>query len=234
MVKIIDAKEKLSIQVHPDDAYAREHENGSLGKTECWFVLDCPEGAELVIGHNAKTRKELADMVHAGRYEKLIRKVPVKKGDFIQIIPGTIHSITPGMLILETQQSSDVTYRVYDYGRLVNGKPRPIHVEQSIAVTNVPDGTDKTGIRHFADLSKNELHELISCEFYRTWKLDVDGSFEMDQNHPFLLVSVLNGEGMIDGRQIKKGVHLILPSGYGRIHFEGELELSLATVNYTK
>ena len=234
LVKIIDAKEKLSIQVHPDDAYAKEHGNGSLGKTECWYVLDCPENAELVIGHNAKTREELADMVHAGRYEELIRRVPVKKGDFVQIIPGTIHAITPGMLILETQQSSDVTYRVYDYGRLVNGKPRPIHVEQSIEVTNVPDLSDKTGIKHFANLSPNELHELVSCEFFRTWKLDVDGSFEMEQSHPFLLVSVLSGEGELDGRHVHKGMHLILPYGYGNVYVNGRVELMLTTVNCTK
>ena len=234
LVKIIDAKDKLSIQVHPDDAYAREHENGSLGKTECWYVMDCPENAELIIGHNAKTRKELAEMVHAGRYEELIRRVPVKKGDFVQIIPGTIHAITEGMLILETQQSSDVTYRVYDYGRLMNGKPREIHVEQSIAVTNVPDEADKKGLLHTQNLAKNELHELISCEYYRVWKLDLAGSFTMKQDFPFLLLSVLEGEGRIGELAIKKGDHFILPTGYGNVFLSGTMELILSTADCTK
>ena len=234
LVKIIDAKDKLSIQVHPDDAYAKEHENGSLGKTECWYVMDCPENAELVIGHNAKTREELAEMVHAGRYEELIRRVPVKKGDFVQIIPGTIHAITEGMLILETQQSSDVTYRVYDYGRLMNGKPREIHVEQSIAVTNVPDEADKKGLLHTQDLAKNELHELISCEYYRVWKLDLAGSFTMKQDFPFLLLSVLEGEGRIGELAIKKGDHFILPTGYGNVFLSGTMELILSTADCTK
>lgn len=234
LVKIIDAKDKLSIQVHPDDAYAREHENGSLGKTECWYVMDCPENAELIIGHNAKTRKELAEMVHAGRYEELIRRVPVKKGDFVQIIPGTIHAITEGMLILETQQSSDVTYRVYDYGRLMNGKPREIHVEQSIAVTNVPDEADKNGLLHTQNLAKNELHELISCEYYRVWKLDLAGSFTMKQDFPFLLLSVLEGEGRIGELAIKKGDHFILPTGYGNVFLSGTMELILSTADCTK
>ena len=234
LVKIIDAKDKLSIQVHPDDAYAKEHENGSLGKTECWYVMDCPENAELVIGHNAKTREELADMVHAGRYEELIRRVPVKKGDFIQIVPGTIHAITPGMLILETQQSSDVTYRVYDYGRLMNGKPREIHVEQSIAVTNVPDEADKKGLLHTQDFLSNELRELISCEYYRVWKLNINGNFRMEQDYPFLLLSVLDGEGRLGERDVRKGDHFILPTGYGFVDLSGRMELILSTVNCTK
>ena len=234
LVKIIDAKDKLSIQVHPDDAYAKEHENGSLGKTECWYVMDCPENAELVIGHNAKTREELAEMVHAGRYEELIRRIPVKKGDFLQIVPGTIHAITPGMLILETQQSSDVTYRVYDYGRLMNGKPREIHVEQSIAVTNVPDEADKKGLLHTQNFPSNELRELISCKYYRVWKLNVDGNFCMKQDDPFLLLSVLDGEGRLGERDIKKGDHFILPTGYGFVDLSGRMELILSTVNCTK
>lgn len=229
LVKIIDAKEKLSIQVHPNDAYAKLHENGSLGKTECWYVMDCPENAELVIGHNAKTREELADMVHAGRYEELIRRVPVKKGDFIQIVPGTIHAITAGMLILETQQSSDVTYRVYDYGRLVDGKPRQIHVEQSIEVTNVPDESDKKGILHAQKLSPNLMNELVNCEYYRVWKLNVNGQAKVEQKYPFLLVSVTEGTGEMNGRALKRGDHLILPFGFGEAEFTGDMEIILST-----
>ena len=112
LTKIIDAKDDLSIQVHPDDAYANVHENGSLGKTECWYVLDCPEGAALVVGHNASTREELKSMIEEGRWGELIREIPVKKGDFIQIDPGTVHAIKGGLMILETQPNSDITYRV--------------------------------------------------------------------------------------------------------------------------
>lgn len=229
LVKIIDAQDKLSIQVHPDDAYAGTHENGSLGKTECWYVMDCPEGAELVIGHKAKTREELADMVHQGRYEELIRRVPVKKGDFIQIEPGTIHAITAGLLILETQQSSDITYRVYDYGRLVDGKPRPIHVEQSIQVANVPDESDEKALKHTQDYAVNRLNELASCDFYKVWKLKVEGEFSLEQEEPFLLLSVIQGNGVLDGRNVKRGDHLILPADYGRASFSGNMELILST-----
>ena len=109
LVKIIDAKDDLSIQVHPDDAYAKAHENGSLGKTECWFILDCKENATLVVGHNAKTKEELEQMIHEGRWKEFIREIPIKPGDFIQIDPGTVHAIKGGTLLLETQQSSDIS-----------------------------------------------------------------------------------------------------------------------------
>ena len=87
LIKIIDAKEDLSIQVHPNDVYAGKNENGSLGKTECWYILDAPEGASLVIGHNARNKEELTDMIRNGRWKEFLREVPVKKGDFIQIDP---------------------------------------------------------------------------------------------------------------------------------------------------
>ena len=118
LTKIIDAKADLSIQVHPSDDYAKVHENGSLGKTECWYILDCPEGATLVVGHNAKDKEECAKMIHEGRWSEFIREVPIRKGDFVSIVPGTVHAIKAGVMLLETQQNSDITYRVYDYDRL--------------------------------------------------------------------------------------------------------------------
>ena len=120
LIKIIDAKSDLSIQVHPDNAYAKEHENGSLGKTECWYILDSEPGTQIVIGHHAKDKEELMQMVEEKRWKDLIREVPVKKGDFYQIDPGCVHAIKGGTVILETKQSSDITYRVYDYDRKCN------------------------------------------------------------------------------------------------------------------
>lgn len=230
LVKIIDTKESLSIQVHPHDAYARMHENCQNGKTECWYIMDCPTNAFLIIGHHAKSREQLSDLIHEGRYEELIRRVPVKKGDFIQIIPGTIHAIEGGFTILETQQSCDITYRVYDYGRLVNGKPRPLHVEQSIDVINVPDETCEKEIAHTDGLPLNRLNQLIVCDFYKVFKLVVKGSAIVNQKYPFLAVSVLDGEGSIGGTTVKKGNHFILPAGFGEAVFNGNMELILSTV----
>ncbi len=225
LVKIIDARENLSIQVHPDDAYAREHEGCPFGKTECWYVMDCPEGASLVIGHHAKTRQELADMVAADQYGELIREVPVKKGDFLQIDPGTVHAIKGGFLILETQQNSDITYRVYDYGRLVDGKPRQLHVQQSIDVINVPDEADKKALSHTDGLPVNTLNLLVESKYYKVWKLDLEGGISFAQEYPFLILSVLDGQGTLDGRIVEKGAHMLLPAGYGKVELEGNMEL---------
>ena len=225
LVKIIDAKDDLSIQVHPDDAYAKEHENGSLGKTECWYILDCTEDATLVAGHNAGSREELSDMIHQGRWTELIREIPIKKGDFIQIDPGTVHAIKGGLMILETQQNSDITYRVYDYGRLTDGKPRELHVAQSIDVITVPAPTAQESVKDALNLPENKMKELISCDYYTVWKLDVEGSFSFEQSHPFLIMSVIGGEGSINARTIKKGDHFILPAGFGSVEMQGKMQL---------
>lgn len=230
LVKIIDARDDLSIQVHPDDAYAAANENGSLGKTECWYILDCPEGAELVVGHNARTREELADMIHQGRWEEFIRRIPIRKGDFIQIDPGTVHAITAGCLILETQQSSDVTYRVYDYNRLTDGKPRQLHIAQSIDVITVPAKSADDSVKNLSDLAENEWHEVIACPYYRVFKLNLKGTYAFEQKYPFLNVSVLEGSGTINGRDLKKGDHFILPAGYGTVQLQGEMEWIASTV----
>ena len=215
---------------HPDDAYAAEHENGSFGKTECWYILDCPEKAELVVGHHAQTREELADMISRGCWDQLIRRIPIKKGDFIQIDPGTVHAITAGCMILETQQNSDITYRVYDYDRLTNGKPRELHVQKSIDVITVPAKSVADSVKHYADLPANQWQELIACPYYKVFKLTVKGSFEKEQDAPFLNVSVLEGSGTLNGQPVKKGDHFIVPAGYGMMQFAGDLELVASTV----
>lgn len=230
LVKIIDAKDDLSIQVHPDDAYAMQHEKGSLGKTECWYILDCPENATLIIGHNAESREELTGMISQGKWSQLIREVPVHKGDFIQINPGTVHAIKAGMMILETQQNSDITYRVYDYDRLADGKPRKLHIKQSIDVITVPAAPTEDCVKSAAHLPKNMMNELISCSYYIVWKLEVNKPVSFEQTHPFLIISVIEGEGLINGQMIKKGDHFILPAGFGNMDMQGEMQLILSSV----
>lgn len=230
LIKIIDAKADLSIQVHPDDAYAKVHENGSLGKTECWYILDCPEDATLVVGHNAGSREELKEMIDQKRWSELIREVPVKKGDFIQINPGTVHAIKGGLMILETQQNSDITYRVYDYDRLSNGKPRELHVQQSIDVITVPAPSAEDSVSHAADLPANTMNELIACDYYKVYKLTVTEPVSFEQEHPFLIMSVIEGEGLVNGQMIRKGDHFILPSGFGKVDLQGDMTLIASSV----
>lgn len=224
LVKIIDAKADLSIQVHPDDKYAAENENGALGKTECWYILDCDEDAKIVIGHNAKTREELKKMTDEGRFEDLISVRPIKKGDFFQITPGTVHAIKKGTLILETQQSSDITYRLYDYGRLQNGKPRELHLAKSVDVIRCPHTEEISG-RKTEKVEDCVVDTMVSCEFYTVRKLTLSGKAAFNEESRYLLCSVIEGEGTIDGIKIKKGMHFIIPSGYGKFELEGNMTL---------
>lgn len=230
LTKIIDAQDDLSIQVHPDDAYAREHENGSLGKTECWYILDCGEDASIVIGHNAKSKEELDDMVNQGRWGELIREIKVKKGDFLQIDPGTVHAIKAHTLILETQQNSDITYRLYDYDRLQNGKGRQLHIRQSLDVIQVPAKDAEASVKSTEGLPENVLNEIYVCEKYSVFKLDVKGEAAFDQKFPFLAGTVLEGRGTLDGAEVKKGDHFILSAGFGEVKLTGDMSLIFSTV----
>ena len=232
LTKIIDAQDDLSIQVHPDDAYAKEHENGSLGKTECWYIMDCKEDATLVIGHNARTKEELEEMVHGGKWQELIREIPIRKGDFIQIDPGTVHAIKADTLILETQQNSAITYRLYDYGRLQNGKSRELHIDKSLDVITVPAKSAEDSVKSLSVLPENQLNQIYTCEKYTIFKLDVDGSASFEQSYPFLAASVLEGEGTVDGQKVHRGDHFIIPSGYGTVDMQGKMSLILSTVEH--
>lgn len=229
LTKLIDAADDLSIQVHPDDAYARTHEQGALGKTECWYVLDCAPGATIVIGHHARDKAELAEMIREQRWQDVIREVPLHPGDFFQIEPGTLHAIKGDTLILETQQNSDITYRVYDYDRLADGKPRPLHLAQSIAVLTAPY-TDKAAPPTITEAPGLRTTHLITCPYYTVEKLDITAPVILPQPHPFLCVSVIAGEGRIDGHPIRRGDHFLLPAAYGEAALDGHLTLITATV----
>lgn len=245
LTKIIDAQRDLSIQVHPDDIYAKEREQGSLGKMECWYVLDCDENATIIIGHHATTKQELEEMVYGARWKELIREIPVKKGDFFQINPGCVHAIKGGTLILETQQNSDVTYRLYDYDRLQDGKLRPLHIQQSLDVITVPyvetivrgqaDFQENAASKNnkLSDASKKTVNEwfeqLITCEYYTVWKANLNGSATIVQDQKFLLGSVIEGQAVVNGHEVKKGTHFILPYGLDDLQIEGNATFIFST-----
>jgi len=224
LIKIIDAKNDLSIQVHPDDHYAMENENGSLGKTECWYILDCKENATIIIGHNAKNHSEVKDMITNKRWKEFIREIPIRKGDFFQIEPGCVHAIKGGTLILETQQNSDITYRVYDYDRLSDGKPRELHIKKSIDVITAPfeENCYERTISFGVDYTSEKL---IECPFYSVEKLKINGRAQISQPHSFMNMSVIEGEGTIENIPIKKGAHFILPYNYGTVEFTGDMQI---------
>lgn len=223
LVKIIDAKEDLSIQVHPDDAYAAVHADGSKGKTECWCVLDCDEDASIIIGHNASTKEEMVRMVAENRWNDLLRQIPIQKGDFFQIDPGCLHAIKAGTLIFETQQSSDVTYRFYDYGRLQDGKPRPLHIEHSMAVTTVPFVPVAPG-QEVTVIGGAKLTHLVTSPYYSVYRGELSGEAELNWDQPFVNLSILAGSGTLDGMPVRKGDHLVICANYGHMKLEGEME----------
>lgn len=224
LTKILDANDWLSVQVHPDDHYAMEHE-GELGKTECWYVIAADEGAEIIYGHNAKSREELRQQIEKKEWDKLLTKVPVKAGDFFYVPSGTMHAIGSGILILETQQSSDTTYRVYDFDRKDDeGNLRELHLEKSIDVLNIGAPANSRPVTVKADDLMLTL--LVASDFFAVYKWEVSGKVTLEKTAPYLLVSVLAGQGMltVDGETypIAKGDHFILPSDVEEWTFEGK------------
>ena len=231
LIKILDAKDDLSVQVHPDDTYAAEHENGSLGKSECWYILDAKENGDIVVGQNASSKEEFAAMVEQGKWSELLNYVPIKAGDFFRIDPGTVHAIRTGTLILETQQSSDITYRVYDYDRLGDdGKPRDLHYAQEIPTSGeitAPEIDGKT--------------ELMSCKYFSVEKYEIHEAKTIAQPWSFMCVSVIEGEGTVsadDGKgcqhKLYKGSHFIAPASSGSLHFSGTMTLITSHLPHTK
>lgn len=144
LVKFIDASRDLSVQVHPDDTYAREHENGQLGKTEMWYVVDAAKDAKLIYGLNRTMKKEEFErIVRSGnRIERCLQKVPIRTGDVFYVSAGTIHAICAGALIVEVQESSNLTYRLYDYHRKgKDGKERQLHIDKALDVADLHAAT---------------------------------------------------------------------------------------------
>lgn len=211
LVKIIDADADLSVQVHPDDAYADRYENGSLGKQECWYVLAADPGATIVVGQKASSKAEFEELMAQGKWDDLLNEIPIKKGDFFQIDPGTVHAIKGGTMVLETQQSSDVTYRLYDYDRLDDaGNPRPLHIQQSLDVIDferplIFDGALQLSENGVTLLEKNENYTVLHVALSGGSEgvTDAQGSqdsqnIKIQNEAGFLCVSVIAGEAVVE------------------------------------
>ena len=230
LVKILDAEGDLSIQVHPDDAYAAAHERGSLGKMECWYVLHAEPGATIVVGQRARGREEFDRLAREGAWDRLLNEVPVRTGDFFQIMPGTVHAIKAGTMVLETQQSSDVTYRVYDYDRVqADGTRRALHRAQSLDVIDFSQVPPSGGASHAADGPGVTLLE--GCAAYRVWHVLVrDEAITLPSPRIFYCASVVEGRGEVAGEAVRKGDHLVVPHGFGDLALTGSMELIVSTV----
>ena len=227
LTKILDANDWLSVQVHPDDAYGLEHE-GELGKTECWYIIAAEPGAEIIYGHNAKSKEELRQQIESKDWENLLTKVPVKAGDFFYVPSGTMHAIGAGIMVLETQQSSDTTYRVYDFDRKDDqGNLRELHLEKSIDVLTIGEPANSRPVTTKVDDLKSTL--LVASDFFAVYKWEISGKADFEKTADYSLFSVLDGQGSlkVDGQdyEIAKGSHFILPSDVQAWEIKGNLEL---------
>lgn len=197
LFKIIDAEENLSVQVHPNNEYALNYEN-SLGKDECWYILNTKlETTQIIIGHNAKTKEEFKYLVHNNEYEKLLKYYPIKSGDYFYIPSGTVHAICAGTTLLEISLSSDLTYRLYDYERRVNGLSRELHIEKSFEVVKIPDSN------------------LITSHPINIFSFDIKDNVE---ENPFIAhqygdyLYIISGKGSVDNQKINQGDFLMITS----------------------
>lgn len=195
LIKLIDAKQSLSIQVHPNDEYALKNEN-SYGKTEMWYVVDADEDAFLYYGFNKDIDKsEFVKRVENNTLTEVLNKAPVKKGDVFFINAGMVHAINEGILIAEIQQNADTTYRIYDYGRVgQDGKQRPLHLDKAVDVIDF----SKSALPMNMTADTNEKELLSKCEYFTVYKLNITGSAkEKSTAESFHSILILEGEGKI-------------------------------------
>lgn len=225
LVKLINSKDKLSVQVHPNDEYARRVEN-SLGKTEAWYVVDAKPGASLIVGTKNCDKETFKKAIKNNTTEKYLNKINVKKGDCFLIKSGMVHAICEGVIIAEIQQSSDITYRIYDYGR-----PREIHVEKSLDVIDFNLSTINEGIKVLEKFNGYERGVLCSNEYFTIEKYIIDKKIEESSDlNKFFIFTCVDGNGQIkckNGSQvtINKGDSILIPASLGEYLIEGKLTL---------
>lgn len=230
LIKLIDAKQSLSVQVHPDDEYALRVE-GEYGKTEMWYIVDCDEGANLIYGFNRNVEKaEFEKRIKDNTLTEICNYVPVKKGDVFFITAGTLHAIGGGILIAEVQQNSNSTYRVYDFGRVgADGKPRELHIDKAIDVTKttvpeIPYGA----IGKVTEYNWGSERELATCDLFTSKTISLKGSTDLKNEDSFISLVVLSGAVTLtyDGGEIKakKGNSIFVPANL-KVNISGESEL---------
>ncbi len=237
LIKFIDARDNLSIQVHPSDDYALKNEN-SFGKTEVWYVLDAEPGAFLYYGFKDEiTKEEMSERIKNNTFLEVLRKVEVKPGDVAFIESGTIHAIGSGLMICEIQQNSNLTYRVYDFGRVgKDGKPRELHIEKALSVTNlkpIPQEVKKPKLKNFDGY---KLGNMATCQYFTTDFLDLDEEFEdVVDSTTFKSYTVVEGSGKISSKLEKfdciKGDTFFAPAGIGRINISGNVKIIISYVD---
>ncbi|AGR40788.1 type I phosphomannose isomerase catalytic subunit [Spiroplasma taiwanense] len=222
--KIITANDFLSVQVHPNDDYAIKKHN-SFGKPESWYIIDCPENAKLIYGHNANNLNEFETLIKDKNWNSLLKEISVKKGDFLYVEPGKIHAITPGVIIYELQRSSDITYRLYDYDRVDNeGNARELHIKEIIDNISIPDSKDI--------IIKANKNLKFNCDFFSIEKIKVSQFLEWKkpENLTWYQFTVLSGNGIINKIDFKTGDSVFCVDKLESLKIEGNLEILISWI----
>lgn len=233
LIKLIDADDKLSVQVHPDDEYAQANEKDIRGKTEAWYIIDCDDDAELIYGFNDDiSKEEFRASIENGTLLDKVNRAKVKPGDVAFISSGTLHAIGKGILLAEVQQSCNTTYRVFDYNRTgLDGKPRELHIDKAVDVTKctIPDGTlSPEGIPVKHDGYVSIL--LSECPYFTMTSITVDSLYaDTADENSFVSLIILDGNGTIkcgdDEREVKKGDSIFIPANSGSFYLSGKLNI---------
>ena len=236
LIKLIDAKDPLSIQVHPSDEYALRVE-GEYGKTEMWVIVDCEPGAFLYFGVNRPVSKEeFRQRIEDNTVLEVLNKVEVHPGDVFFIQAGTIHAIGAGILICEIQQNSNCTYRVYDYDRRgADGRPRELHIEKALDVCRLEPSDTASRLGEVKALAGGTVQQLGACKYFSTEKLIVEEALTLEVGEDsFVSLLATEGSGWVEGLENKlafrAGDSLLVPAGAGRVRVTGQAVLVKTTV----
>lgn len=212
LVKFIDAKTDLSIQVHPNDKEAKK--KNALGKTECWTILDCIPDTTIIIGHKAPTKNAIKDALDNDSILDIVNHYPIKPGDFFFIKPGTLHAIKGGTTLLEVQQSSDITYRLYDYNRLENGKPRPLHIDDALQCITVPDNT---------------VHQTLEKTYFDLTIDNLEGKTSRIAHKHGDFITVLRGHATINDVHVDQGISVFV-SALSQYEIHGNVTIAISNM----
>jgi mannose-6-phosphate isomerase len=232
LCKLLDPQDWLSVQVHPNDAQARALEGQPRGKAECWLVVACADGAELILGHDASSADELRAALADGTLMEHLVRVPVHQDDFFMVSAGTLHSLGPGMLVYEVQQASDITYRLYDFDRVgPDGSPRDLHVDKGFSVVAAPHDPDAASTAR--SWQEAGLHArwrvLVDCPQFRVERWEaLRGHFTMP-GAGYRVVTCIGGGGTLragdEAVELGLGTSVVVPAGTGDVDVDGDLIL---------
>ena len=233
LIKLIDAKDNLSIQVHPDNEYAQRVE-GEFGKTEIWYVLDATDDAQLIYGFKEKiSSDEFVKAIKENTLTDVLNSVKVKRGDLLFIEAGTVHAIGKGTLIAEIQQNSNTTYRVYDYGRVgADGKPRELHIDKAVDVSKTEP--PKYDIKPMGEPEEKDGYTetlLTKCDLFTVYHYDIEKGLTLSTDEKsFNHILIVDGNGEIDGKNFKKGDSFFVPANYGEYKITGKCEVIMTKI----